>query len=358
MENRYSQISIEERCELARLQAQGTSIRQIAASLDRAPSTIARELKRNSSPTTGYKPSYAHQRARAHRWVGSRLHRDSGLRDRVLSRLAQGWSPEQVAGRLALEQGTPVISHETIYRFIYAQIARTNDYSWRHYLPRAKSKRGWRGRRGGSPARLIYLRRPLSERPKEANDRTTPGHWEGDLMLFGVHKQPVLTLLERHSRLLLAARPSSKHADPMAQIIAKMLAPLPAPWRQTLTFDNGTEFARHHRLHEIGIQTFFCDTHSPWQKGGVENAIGRMRRTLPRKTDLASVTDQRFNELVRAYNNTPRKCLGYRTPAEVFWKEVLHFKCESTFLLSLEWRLEALLISSVKSPPVLGKSQK
>ena len=253
MGNEYKQISIEERCEVARLQTAGNSIRQIAASLDRAPSTIARELKRNSSSTTGYKPSYAHEQARSHRWVGSRLDHDSGLRDRVLSRLGQGWSPEQVSGRLAHDHGKPVISHETIYRFIYAQIARTNDYSWRRYLPRAKSKRGWRGRKGGSPARFITLRRPISERPEEAEDRKTPGHWEGDLMLFGVHKQPVLALHERHSRLLIAARPPSKHADPMANIIGKMLAPLPAPWRQTVTFDNGTEFARHHRLHALGI---------------------------------------------------------------------------------------------------------
>ncbi len=155
-------------------------------------------------------------------------------------------------------------------------------------------------------------------------------------MLFGVHKQAVLTLHERHSRLLIATRPPGKHADPIAKIMAGMLAPLPAALRRTVTFDNGTEFARHHRLHALGIQTFFCDTHSPWQKGGVENAIGRMRRTLPRKTDLATVTNHRFTELVRAYNNTPRKCLGFRTPAEVFTNQVLHFKCESTFPLSPE----------------------
>ncbi len=330
MGNRYKQIVIEERCELARLQAAGHSVRQIAASLDRAPSTIARELKRNSSATSGYQPSYAHERARAHRWSGSRLDRNSLLRDRVLSGLARGWSPEQVAGRLALERGASVICHETIYRFIYAQLARTKDYRWRHLLPRAKSKRGWRGRKGGSPARLIALRRSLSERPQEADDRKTPGHWEGDLMLFGVHKQPVLALHERHSRLLIATRPPGKHADPMAKIMVGILAPLPAALRRTVTFDNGTEFARHHRLHALGIQTFFCDTHSPWQKGGVENAIGRMRRTLPRKTDLAAVTNQRFIQLVRAYNNTPRKCLGFRTPAEVFANQVLHFKCESS----------------------------
>ena len=224
-----------------------------------------------------------------------------------------------------------MISHESIYRFIYAQLARVKDYSWRQFLPRAKSKRGWRGSKGGSPARLIAFRRPLSERPKEADDRKTPGHWEGDLMLFGVHKKPVLALVERHSRLLVATRPNSKHADPMARMMAKILAPFPPSWRRTVTFDNGTEFARHHWLHALGIQTFFCDTHSPWQKGSVENAIGRMRRWLPRKTDLAAVSDERFTQLVRAYNNTPRKCLGYLTPAEVFHNQVLHFKRELSF---------------------------
>ena len=112
--------------------------------------------------------------------------------------------------------------------------------------------------------------------------------------------------------------------------------PLPQEWRQTITFDNGTEFAHHYRLHPLGTQTFFCDTCSPWQKGGVENAIGRMRRTLPRKTDLAGLSEKRFTQLVQAYNNTPRKCLGYRTPAEIFLNQVLHLKCESTFPLSRE----------------------
>jgi len=335
MGTHYSQISIEDRCEIARLQAAGHSIRQIAASLDRAPSTIARELKRNST-SNGYKPAYAHEQARAHRWTGSMLERNDELRAEVLSRLRWGHSPEQVAGRLAYERGKKVISYETIYRFVYAQSARLKELAWRHYLPRAKWRRGWRGRKGGSPARLIALRRPLTERPEDANDRRTPGHWEGDLMLFGKHKQAVLTLHERHSRLMIATRPPSKHADPIATIMQRILAPFPPQWRRTITFDNGTEFARHHRLHALGVETFFCDTHSPWQKGGVENAIGRMRRTLPRKTDLATVSDERFALLITAYNNTPRKCLGYLTPAEVFANQVLHFKRESTFRPSPE----------------------
>ena len=336
MEQRYAQITIEERCEIACLRATGRSIRQIASTLDRAPSTIAREIKRNGSQNGIYQPVYADQQSRARRWTGSKLDRNSTLREAVLSRLAQGWSPEQVAGRLTRDIGLRVISHETIYRFIYAQIARTKNYAWRHYLPRGKSKRGWRGRKGGSPASFIAHRRPLCERPEEANDRQTPGHWEADLMLFRTYGQAILTLHERHSRLLIAVRPPGKAAEPIAKAMADILAPLPPPWRQTVTFDNGTEFARHYQLHALDIQTFFCDTYSPWQKGGVENAIGRMRRTLPRKTDLATLTDDRFLKLIQAYNNTPRKCLDFLTPAEIFWNNMLHFKFESTFLLSQE----------------------
>jgi IS30 family transposase len=259
------------------------------------------------------------------------LDRNSELRGYVLSRLEQGWSPEEVAGRLTLERGRQVLSYESIYRFIYAQIARKKDYSWRHLLPRAKSKRGRSKQRGGHPARVTTLWRSFLERPVDADDRRTPGHWEGDLMLFGKHKQAVLALHERSSRLLIAARPGSKHADPIAALMMRILAPFPPQCRRTVTFDNGSEFARHHRLHTLGIETFFCDTHSPWQKGGVENAIGRIRRFLPRKTDLAALSDARFALFVQAYNNTPRKCLGYLTPAEAFANQVLHFKRESSF---------------------------
>ena len=336
MGRHYAQLGIEDRCELARLHAQGRSLRQIAASLDRAPSTIARELKRNSSRQQGYRPRYAQEQAHARRWRGARLDRDTTLREQVLARLKQGWSPEQIAGRFRRDKRQAVISHETIYRFIYAQTTRTKQsHTWRHLLPRAKWKRG-RRRRRCSPAALIQHRRPLEERPASATDRQTPGHWEADLMLFRTYGQAVLTVHERHSRLLLAVRPPGKAAAPIAQALARLLGPLPAPWRQTVTFDNGTEFARHHTLHALGLETFFCDTHAPWQKGGVENAIGRLRRGLPRKTDLATVSGTRFTELVQLYNNTPRKCLDYQTPAEVFWNDVLHFKCESTFPPSRE----------------------
>ena len=349
MGKHYRHVTIEERCEIARLQAQGHSGRQIATGLDRSPSTVARELKRNMSQSRGYQPVYAEQQARARRWRGCRLERDDALRAKVLSGLKQGWSPDQVSGRLELEAGRTVISHESIYRFVYAQMARRKDYSWRHYLPRAKSKRGWRGRKGGSPASFIALRRPIAERPPSAADRRTPGHWEADLMLFRTYGHAVLTMHERHSRILIAVRPPGKASRPIASAMSQVLGQLPPEWRQTVTFDNGAEFALHHQLHAFGFETFFCDTYSPWQKGGVENAIGRLRRTLPRKTDLAALSDKQFTRLIQAYNNTPRKCLGYRTPAEIFLDQVLHLKCESTFPPSRERRRWGLR-SSPDSP--------
>ena len=152
-------------------------------------------------------------------------------------------------------------------------------------------------------------------------------------MLFAKYGQAVLVTHERHSRLLVVSRQPSKAAQPVAIKLTELFSALPTSLRRTITFDNGTEFAYHHRLHKLSMRTFFCDAHAPWQKGGIENAIGRMRRGLPRKTDLATLSDQRLLSLVRSYNHTPRKCLNFKTPAEVFTRDLLHFKCESTYPL-------------------------
>jgi len=326
----YGQLSLEERCSIAELLRAGQSIRQIAATLDRQPSTISRELKRNSSdgPRAGpYQPAYAQQQTSARRWSGSRLERDATLRDKVLSSLSQGCSPEQVVGRLKREAGgRTVIGCETIYRFIYAQLRRTNDGAWRHYLPRAKFKRGRRRGKGGSPALLIKKRVSIHQRMPAALDRGQRGHWEADYMLFARYGQSVFVLHERTSRFTIAIRTPNRRAEPTANLIAQLLSPLPNTRKRTLTFDNGTEFAEHHRL---PIKTYFCDPHAPWQKGGVENAIGRIRRFLPRRTNLDLLEPDHIIDAARTYNHTPRKCLDFQTPAEVFSK-ALHFKREST----------------------------
>lgn len=330
----YEQLSLEERCQISTLRQMGTSVRKIAASLDRSPSTITRELKRNLSSSLDYKPAYAHQITRSRRWSGSKLIRFPDLQKTVFSQLAQGFSPEQVAGRLALERGTPVISYESIYRFIYAQIARTKDYAWRHYLPRSKSKRGLRGKKGGSSALTIHNRASIHQRPLQVLTRKQKGHWEADLMSFSKYGQYLLTSHERQSRLMILRKLPNKSASSVVKELSQIFCKLPNPLRKTITFDNGTEFAKHENLHSLKIKTFFCDTHSPWQKGGIENAIGRMRRVLPRKTDLASLSHKQLHRYMLAYNHTPRKCLGFRTPAEVFLSQLLHFKCESTSLPS------------------------
>jgi IS30 family transposase len=324
--SRYSQLSLEERCSIARLREAGQSIRQIAAALDRQPSTIARELKRNSGRKIGYRPAYAEAQAAARRWSGSRLERDEGLRKTVLARLTAGWSPEQIAGRLAREAGRQVISHETIYRFVYAQLKRTNDTAWRLYLPRAKLKRGWRTK-GGWPR--TDGRQSIHDRPADIAARRTAGHWEADCMLFSTPGPAILVAHERRSRLTIAVPQTRLRAEGVAATLARLLEPLAPNLRQSITFDNGSEFYRHQRLaSQLGIETYFCDPRAPWQKGGIENAIGRLRRALPRKTHLATLPRARLDAILASYNNTPRKCLGFQTPAETFTP--LHFKCEST----------------------------
>jgi transposase, IS30 family len=326
----YGQLSLEERCKIAELRQAGRSLRQIAAALDRTPSSVSRELKRNRGAQVGYKPAYAQEQAAARRWKGSRLDRNAELRDLVLDRLSRGWSPEQIAGWLDRTKAVARISHESIYRFIYDQIRRTNDGSWRHYLPRAKYKRGHR-RSARSPVNLIKGRVSIALRPAEVELRHTFGHWEADLMLFTAPGQAILVSQERKSRAVLSARQPGKAALPTAQRLLAWFEAIEPQLRKTITFDNGTEFAQHLILVDrLGIQTFFCDPHSPWQKGTIENAIGRLRRFLPRNTNISNIDDDALNASIAAYNNTPRKCLAFQTPAEVLLAQLLHFKCEST----------------------------
>jgi len=343
MTRTYKQLSLSDRIELSRLRQEGRSLRAIAAAVGRSPSTISRELRRNSQPTKvwfhGYEPLRAETlRRRRRRWDARfKLARDAELRAHVRERLKARWTPELIAGALRLEHGRCIISHESIYRYIYHR-SDQKDY-WHRWLARRKSRRGRLGQRGGSPVDRIQGRVPIQERPAEVDTRSSPGHWEGDLMLFSRYGQAVLVTHERQSRLLLLQRQPNKRALPVLRALLRQFSGLPEALRRTLTLDNGTEFAHHYRLTEVlGMATYFCEPHSPWQKGGIENAIGRMRQPLPRKTDLATLTPRKLDRLVAAYNHTPRKCLGFRTPAAVFSEQLqlLHFNRESTFRLAPE----------------------
>lgn len=319
----YEQLGLAERIEIFRLRAGGRSLRQVAAALGRHASTVSRELRRNGVPTKtwqgGYDPARAQRLAERRRHWDCRfkLARQPDLRNLVRQRLAMGLSPEQIAGRLALEQGRPLISHESIYRFIYHRSAQ-KDY-WHRLLPRAKSRRGRFRPRGGSPVDFIKNRIPLSHRPEHADDRRTPGHWEADLMAFSAYGQYLLCTHERTSRLITLQKLAGKTAQAVRDSLLSRFRKVPAPLRLSLSLDNGTEFAEHHALHRrLRLPTYFCDPRAPWQKGGIENAIGRMRRHLPRKADLAAIPPDRLQEMVEQYNSTPRKCLAFKTPKEVF----------------------------------------
>lgn len=322
MGRQYDQLSLRERIEIYRLHSAGDSVRSIAASLDRSASTVSRELRRNSKPTRSWSGGYDAVRAqqltqRRRSWDSRfKLARQPGLRELVRQRLAMGQSPEQIAGRLARDHGRTIISHEAIYRFIYHRSAQA-DY-WHRLLPRRKSRRGRLGKRGGSPASFIHERRPIAERP-DIHDRQEPGHWEVDGMAFSVGGVSILLAVERTSRLMVVRRQVGRTATSVAANLKAALRSIPAQFRRTLTFDNGTEFALHYKVGKtLKCRTFFCDPHHPWQKGSVENAIGRLRRSLPRKTDTATLTPQRLRHIVQRYNDTPRKCLAFQTPNEAF----------------------------------------
>lgn len=318
----YRQLSLDERIEIDRLWQSGWSYRRIGAAIGRSHTTVSRELCRNSRSTKAWPGGYAPARAdelasRRRRWdCRFKLVRQPDLRDRVRQGLAMGHSPEQIAGRLAREAGRTVISHESIYRFIYHRSAQ-KDY-WHRLLPRAKSRRGRYRMQGGSPASFIKHRRSIHERSPEAMSRQQPGHWEADYMLFAAYGHNVLVLHERTSRFTILDRPATRKAALTAHRIKCRLRDIPDPLRRTISFDNGTEFAEHHQLHALGLQTFFCDVRSPWQKGGIENTIGRLRRLLPRKTDLDTLSFAQLRACAQRLNDTPRKCLDFLTPAEAF----------------------------------------
>ncbi len=315
MGKHYSQLSLDERIEISRLRADGVSPEQIGEVLGRHPATIYRELARNRLPKSGYKPAAADHMAFVRRNRCSRIERLSPLKTIVVDRLAMGWSPQQIAGRLKLEAAQHMVSHESIYRYIYRP--KVHGQRLYRYLPRAKAKRGrryFKRQRTPIPDRL-----GIGNRPQHIETREEFGHWEGDLMQFRTQRGNLLTLCERKTRFSLTFPLPSKRAEPTAQAVADQFAALPPGACKSITFDRGGEFAHHHVMtQQTGADIWFCDPHSPWQRGTIENTNGIFRRDLPRKADYKDYSAQDFENLTWMINSTPRKCLGYKTPAEAF----------------------------------------
>lgn len=321
----YSQLTLADRRRLYHLKERKVPIGEIARQLGRHRSTVYRELKRNTfhdsefPQYSGYFDTIADDISKERRRRLRKLRRYPKLCDHVIACLQAKWSPEQIAGRLAADGVSLVrVCQETIYRFIYCK----EDYHRGLYLhlPERRRRRLPRGTRKPRDSYIPADYR-ISQRPDFIDNRTEFGHWEGDLLIFErkLGHSNITSLVERVSRYTVMIKNRSRHSRPIMDKIITAFSPLPSFARQSFTFDRGTEFSGFRALEDgIGARSWFCDPNSPWQKGAVENANKRIRRFIPGDTDLSVVSQKQLVELAHQLNSQRRKCLGYKTPAEVF----------------------------------------
>jgi IS30 family transposase len=324
----YSHLTAAERTTLMVMLAEGSSQIAVAGHLRRDRSTISRELARNGTDdiTTGqpYDAVLADQRARALREAPGRfpkLGADTPLFAVVADQLREGWSPEQIAGRLKqtfADDSCRTVSHETIYTAIYVMPRGALRSDLISLLRQGHAKRRPRARgqdrRGQIPDMVS-----LHVRPPEIEDRLIPGHWEGDLIKGARNQSSVGTLVERSSRLVLLARMDGATADAAFEGFTSSLNRVHGSMRKTLTYDQGKEMSRHKDLTAAtGVTVYFADPHSPWQRGSNENTNGLLRQYLPKGTDLSDLTQDDLDAIAWKLNTRPRKIHGFRMPIEVY----------------------------------------
>ena len=318
MPKTYRQLNPNERDLLAVLKSKGKSLREIATVLKRSPSTLSRELKRNAPPVyTGYYLAHkAQERANKRKHESHRRQRlkNNSIRRYVEKRLRLEWSPELIAGRLAIEHPGLSISHEAIYQWVY-QEATHLIFS----LVRAHRKRKRRGYSRKHKTSHIPERISIQERPKTVLKRLHVGHWETDTISCRKSYQAVQVTVERKARYAKVAKLKTKSARAMSLALTRRLSRYPRQLRLSITYDNGPENAEHMRTNKIlGTCSYFCEPFHSYERGTVENTIGLVRRFLPKKTNLAKISQVHLSKIEYWLNNRPRKCLGFQTPAEVF----------------------------------------
>lgn len=312
----YKHLSVSDRRRFYIYLEMGLPITEIAKRLSKHRSTLYRELNRNGEPE-GYLPKAAQLKAeeRAKQKCPSKISKDGILRDYVVRSLKKGWSPEQISGRMKYHKLSFYVCHETIYQFVYRSINK----ELYHCLPYKKPKRQTRYSRQKSPCRYGKIRL-ITERPDDITTRKRFGHWEGDTIQFkGIKEKVVTTLVERKSRLVILIKNNSKHSRGVMDKIKEKFEIFPSKMCKTITFDQGVEFADYKHLEQqIKCSVYYCETHSPWQKGSNENMNGRLRWHLPKEADIAKITQEQLDLLAEKMNRCPRKCLGYKTPQELF----------------------------------------
>jgi IS30 family transposase len=310
-----------EREEISRGLAVGKSQRQLALELGRAPSTISREIKRNKSQR-GYRAHSAEYRAqvRARRPKTCVLECNERLREVVIEKLQRNWSPRQISGYLIdqfPDDASMRVSAETIYRSLYIQARGVLKKDLIKHL-----RTGRRIRRAkAASARLIPAHGQIldavriSQRPAEVEDRAVPGHWEGDLLVGSKHTK-IATLVERKTRFVMLVKMPADDSRSIVDALACAVQKLPVELRRSLTWDRGTEMAQHKDFTvATDVQVYFCDPHSPWQRGTNENTNGLLRQYFPKGTDLSKHSQEHLDYVARELNERPRETLGFRTPA-------------------------------------------
>jgi len=316
-------LTLAEREEISRAVVAGQSIRSIATTLERAPSTISREIKRNGDRET-YRASQADQSAwdRAHRPKTCKLVENSALAHIVAGKLQMRWSPEQIAGWLKHtypDDENDQVSHETIYRSLYIQARGALKKELVQHLRRTRVMRRSRHhtQKTDNHGRITDTV-SISKRPAAVADRAVPGHWEGDL-LCGSGNTQIATLVERHTRYVMLVKVERKDTETVINALIKTARKLPQELYKSLTWDRGSEMADHKRFTlATDIQVYFCDPQNPWQRGTNENTNGLLRQYFPKGTDLSAYSQAKLNGVARQLNQRPRKTLNYETPAERF----------------------------------------
>jgi len=322
----YNQLNLKEREELYKKLQTGIVKTEIARQIGRDKSTIYRELARNKdSCDLGYLPDRANDMAAKRKSShAKKLDSEIGLKNIVIDKLKLGWAPEAISGRMKLEDTPFKVCKETIYQFVYSNEGSClNLYK---YLPWQRIKRGVifgrKPRRGVIPEATS-----IHERPQNINERKSFGHFEADLTFCrGEQSANIGVMVDRKSRFSLMVKNESKKANLVMKNMFNKLAELPHSKRKSATFDRGSEFVRHQLLRKhMNMKTYFCDPHSPWQKGQVEKTNALLHRYIPKKTSSKKLTPKLVNWAQNMLNNLPRKCLGFKTPMEIFYGKKYSF---------------------------------
>lgn len=310
----YSLLALAERCQIMGLMSSGMSIRAVAKGLGRAPSTIFRELRRNGARGK-YEPDKAHKlatsRLKTARSDPRKMH--GNLLNTVVNRLHRQWSPQQISGRLKLEGIS--VSHESIYRHVWKDKKAGGSLfeNLRHCGKKYNKRFGKNAGRGLIPGRV-----DITERPAIVETKARVGDWEADTVIGAQHNGALVTLVDRHSKLLLTARVANTTKDVVTSAILKLLKPVKT-FVHTITFDNGKEFADHAKIgKKLGASTYFAKPYHSWERGLNEHHNGLIRQFMPKKTNFLEVSHQDLHVVQKSINARPRNVLGYRTPFEVF----------------------------------------